>query len=109
MLELKKAEWFDSLKEFDSEIIKETLNDIKRTYQEDRDSYPDLLKFYSVAKEKSRNRQNHQEMAKRQREKAKTAILKNPIESAEVLRIKDEIRKLCGIKSSTIENISAGK
>lgn len=99
ILELKKAEWFDSLKEFDAEIIAETIADIKRMYQEDNDSFPDLLKFYAIAKMKMKVKKDRQEIEARKSHESEAKVLNYKIDTAVVENAKAEIRRICRLKS----------
>lgn len=98
MLELKKAEWFDSLKEFDSDIIRETISDVKRTYKEEGiDGFPNMLKFYSTAKTKAKIRNENEKMEKRKREWGR--LLGHKVDKEAVRNIRENIRKILGLKS----------
>lgn len=104
MLELKKAEWYETLKEFDAEIIKETIRDVKKLYAENRASYPDLCQFYAIAKTKSRAQKALQEMADRERQKAQGKISKPRSDPALAAQAREEIRRICKIKSANPNN-----
>jgi hypothetical protein len=95
MLELKKAEWFETLGNFDADIIRETIADVKKLNHE----YPSLQKFHEIASGKARIRKANQEMENRQHDQTEREVLEhNNPEIAE--RAREEIRKLCGLKSA---------
>ncbi len=95
MLELKKAEWFETLGEFDSEIIMETIADVKKT----TDEYPVLQKFYAIATGKAKQRKARREMEERERQTASGKILEhNNPDAAE--RAREQIRRVCGLRSA---------
>jgi hypothetical protein len=101
MLELKKAEWYETLKEFDAEIIAETINDVKKIpLEQDRDDYPSVRKFYAIAASKAKSRKARREMEARERQQAEGRILQAPIGDPKAAeRAREEIRRLCRLKS----------
>ena len=66
MLELAKAEWYETLKNFDVEIIRETIGDVKK--QMGGNGFPSIQEFYAIANIKARRRREDAEDAARKRE-----------------------------------------
>jgi hypothetical protein len=100
MLELKKAEWYETLQDFDAEIIMETVAYVKKLPAEkDRPRYPDIHEFHTIALGKAKLRKAREEMEARERRQAEGKILehKGDLELAEKARA--EIRRLFRLKS----------
>lgn len=95
MLELKKAEWFETLQDFDAEIIKETVTDVKKMPGE----FPSLHKFYEVATSKAKFKKARKEMEEREREKNSGKLLDHKVDSEAAREAREAIRKLCKIKT----------
>lgn len=95
MLELKKAEWFETLQEFDAKIIAETVADVKKN----PDEYPSIQKFYEIAKAKAKHRKAREEMEARERQQAEGRILEHKGDPVLAEKAREEIRRLCRIKT----------
>jgi hypothetical protein len=95
MLELTRFEWWETLKEFDREIIMETVTDVKKLAGE----FPSIQKFYEIAAAKKKARKAIEEMERRARENATQIEYKGNPALAEKAR--EEIRRLCRIKGVT--------
>lgn len=98
---LKKAEWFETLQEFDAEIIKETIAHVKKNHdqkKDEREEFPNIFKFHSIALGKAKQRKARREMEERERQKATGKVLEyNNSDAAEKARA--EIRRVCGLRS----------
>jgi len=100
MLEVTKAEWFETLEIFDCDVIKETVTDVKKLAGE----FPSIQKFYEIASSKAKYRKAEMEARERKESERKILEFKGDPEAAEKAR--DEIRKLCSLKSVNVERRS---
>ncbi len=96
MLELKKAEWFETLKDFDAGIIGETVADVKKIPGE----FPSIQKFYEIAAYKAKARKARAEMEERERQRASQKVLEHTGDPVLAEKAREEIRRLCKIKSA---------
>lgn len=97
MLEIAKAEWYDTLKDFDRIIIMETISDVKKLKPEDN-KFPDSNLYYAIASGKLREKKEAEKMAARKHEEAEQSLhglRSNPEKAKAAL---DEIRRLCNLK-----------
>lgn len=99
MLELKKAEWYETLQDFEMDVIAETIADVKKN----PDEYPIIQKFHEIAKNKTRERKARREMEARERQQVEGKILEQKCDSEIAERARAEIRRICGLKSMSDE------
>jgi len=90
MLELTKYEWWETLNEFDRDIIMGAVVDVKKIPGE----FPSIQKFYEISKSKQKIRQANQEMQSRQ---ASKKIDFTP-DTEVAAKAREEIRQLFRLK-----------
>lgn len=99
MLELTKFEWHGTLKKFDSDIIMETVDAIKeKPFRDDRDNFPSIIEFNSIATAKTKLRNEKKKMEEKERENAAQKLLGPTLESDAAKEAREAIRRLCRIK-----------
>lgn len=97
MLEIAKAEWYDTLKDFDRAIIMETISDVKKLRPEEN-QFPDSNRYYAIAFSKLRQRKEAEKMAARKSEQAEQALLGLRPDPEKAKAAINEIRRVCNLK-----------